>query len=311
MKFLIGKFLIISMLFVSSTFAGQETRNGAGAAEQNFAYALTILKSLYKSCLNSNNCISDFGQKAVLTLIYRDISHEGAQLPPLDFDRSRLQLEDFIVDGQERIAFTDMIPGAKIYINRNLIYRKSAAGLLIPYSIGEAISLLTHELGHQALPTFTNHAYLDLIGAQVRAFYERENPRVIKDDFLNSFTATNVYLSLYHEDEEKSHVWLNIDDAVFDITEEIKSKLSCNIPHHSLESYRVGRLSWGDEELGRNYPEIIYPLNGQILLNCHRKDGAMIKVRLYLRLKFHFLQQDLGRLLYEPGKIEVETRLFQ
>jgi hypothetical protein len=301
------KYLFI-FFFALTAQAGQETRNGAGAAEQNFYYALNILKPLYKICLSSPKCLEESGQKGILKLIYENMDQELKNTQLLSFGSAAKNPELYTIDGEIKIAQTGLNIGSKIYINSDMIYTRTTGTLPIPYSVGQAISVLTHELAHH-VPIMGQHEYLDNLGARLRVFYESNNQTIIKDNFLNTYTAADVSLSVFHESDQQSFLWLNVDDVVYDINEELKNKLKCR-DGFALKSYRIGRLTWDDEEWGqRRSDEVIYPLDAQVVLSC-AYNAERISTRYRIRILFHFIQPYWGKLSYQSGQIILEQKEF-
>lgn len=313
MKKLFMTLSLVTLMATASWGRGGETQNGAGAAEQNFAYALTLLKPLYRECLASESCLRIPAQKAVLKMIYENVDGELKSGSPLRFIPGA---DSFKIDGQVRIAFTDLQVGALIFINQDLIY-SNRNGQVVPYSVSEAISVLTHELGHH-VPLLGEHDFLDSLGAQVRAYFEQERQEVIRETFLDTFSSSKISLSLLHSSNSRitEKTWLNVDGVIHN-TDEILKGLNCvglqAIENMSVKSARLFDMRWSEEmkSLGEGRQEL--SVEGQALVNCAGKYfyGA---VRYRVKIVFVFDQVVNGlamKFVYEPHSVRVEAKEYQ
>lgn len=274
--------LLLACLLIQSARAdvtdGQETQNGGGAAEQNFAYALAILKPLLKMCeAASSVCVSSYQQRALVLKIYASLDQELENDVLLRFESGKTNPAKFQLDGQVRIASTGLSIGSTIYINRDLIYRQNGAQV-IPYTVNEALGVLVHELGHHQ--GVLDHDVLDILGGKVRSFFELKQDRLTIDTFSDYFNEANISLSVFHTRQQiKPHAhaslfWLNVGDRVFDINDEIESKLKCPvIPgsiNNELVGFRFSNMHWGDrsEDLMEFGAYLLYPLEALVWLEC-------------------------------------------
>lgn len=272
MKYMISV-LLLTVLPAISWARGGETQNGAGAAEQNFAYALTLLKPLYQQCLATESCLRMPAQKAILQTIYENMDEDLKNGSPLRFIPG--DPKKFKIDGQIRIAYTDIKVGSLIFINQDLIYSQKN-GKVIPYTVSEAIAVLTHEFGHH-VPVLGNHEFLDSVGANVRAFFEQERQIITREKFLDNLSSdTIISLSALHSvnenQDESTKVWLNVDDQIFNIDKEIQRQLHCvghkDVKDITVTGARFFNLHWGESQknLGNSRYEIA--VAGQALISC-------------------------------------------
>jgi hypothetical protein len=256
-----------------TAFAGGETQNGGGAAEQNFAYAFSILSPLYKMCLATDQCVSNAAQKKILQAISDHLGVEQAVADLIRFDSGKANPARFLLNGQMRIAETSLTYGSPIYVNRDMIYRHNGDDVT-PYSVSEAVGVLTHELGHHTGEK--DHDILDLLGGGVRAFFELQQDRVRLDTFTDPWDLADVALNAFHVRQEmapfayRSLMWLSVGDKVYDLNDEVKNKLKCPKGDNgagTLLGYRLSHLRWNDA--GPYLNGIVQiPLEGQVWIEC-------------------------------------------
>lgn len=290
---------------------GQETQNGGGAAEQNFAYALTILSPVYKMCLSISHCVKNEDQRKILEKIHSSLSRELANPMLLRFLPG--EWKDFFRDGQVRVAVTGSQVGSTIYLNRNLIYRKEGDDI-VPYSLGEAIGLLTHELGHHQGEG--NHDLLDLLGANVRAFYESKKETHTVDNFAGHFMNAVIRLEAFHfRDAEApyafhSKFWLYAGSRYFDLNEDVRRQMSCPAvggSKQTLRGYRFYQMHW-EEPVTLKSGRIQYPLSARLLVQCEFETpggkSEYISLPHRARITFDFLPIE-SLLFYFNGSLKL------
>jgi hypothetical protein len=145
---------------------GAHGRRGGGIAEQNFTFAYQNLGKFIDICLKTEACQLNDKDRAVLKFISAELPNEN---PKLFFSEDQSLFSDN--QPAPRIAVTGNKVGSPISINIKLLYPPGEDGRPAPLGIGEAISVLVHELGHHnGDPTLT-HDYLDSLGIKVRAGY--------------------------------------------------------------------------------------------------------------------------------------------
>lgn len=308
------KAVLIAILFFLSTqsfgakiiaLEGQETQNGGGAAEQTFAYALTVLKPIYQMCLAIEDCVKVKEHREILEKIYASIDEELASPALLRF--ASTWWPDFIRDGQVRVAVTGSKVGDTIYLNRHMIYHRRGAAL-VPYSLGEAVSLLTHELGHHQGEK--DHELLDMLGANVRVFFDKQRETLAVDPFANRFASSEIRLNIFHTRQttmpfaHKSTFWLSVGDAFFDLNDDIRRQMNCSAIASAptlLKGYRFFQMHWGDRITMRN-GRVLHPLEARVWVECSVRfdDGKISHMAIphRARLTFEFEQVDSGTLEY-------------
>lgn len=138
------------------------------------------IKSIIELCLNYNRCASQANQKEALGLILQNL----AQYPKVELLFVGMSESDiFFSDDEgevERLAKTGFAPEFPILINEKVVEASK------DYTV--AISLIVHELGHQA--GMSSHSFLDALGAEVRRFYRDEQ-------FFVSFQKRNSVLTFF------------------------------------------------------------------------------------------------------------------
>ncbi len=145
---------------------GDEVRNGGGLAEQYLVHALSSLPKIIDRCLIQAACAQNPQDRVILKQIKATVAQEIEQ-DVLKFSSERERPGFFIIDGYSRLAVTGNTVGSPIYYNLDLLYAKNE----IRMNFGQAIQSLVHELGHHH--GSTDHAALELLGAEVRREAER------------------------------------------------------------------------------------------------------------------------------------------
>jgi hypothetical protein len=148
-------------LWAGGSFVG----NGAGLVENNFQYAYSSLNSLYSNCRDSENCVLTESELSLVQKMQEVIELNSSNAARILFI-SEVQNPNFFSTGEgeeHRIAKTGLTPNFPIYVNSDLLYSKSGTPAL---DFPTIISILTHEIGHQAGET--NHAVLDILGSKMR-----------------------------------------------------------------------------------------------------------------------------------------------
>lgn len=168
MKKLILFVVTVTVLVPFYGFAGGYAGNGGGLVEQNFNFAYSSLPRLIDSSLFTFSQQLSENEKAVLTKIKRIALDNVSNAKRLVFLSGQDHPEIFTTGPNElhRLAVTTNIPGDVIFINGDFLYNDLGDAQL---STGEIISILTHEIGHQA--NQADHQFLDILGSKVRNYY--------------------------------------------------------------------------------------------------------------------------------------------
>jgi hypothetical protein len=159
-------FLVIMILSVSQMGIAGDGAHGGGIGEQNFTFAYQNLGKFIDICLRTEACRLSDKDRAVLKFISAELPNEN---PKLFFSED----QSIFSTGQPapRIAVTGNRVGSAISINIKLLYPAGQDGRPVALGIGEAISVLVHELGHHKGDSTLSHDYLDSLGVKVRAGY--------------------------------------------------------------------------------------------------------------------------------------------
>jgi hypothetical protein len=313
-RFVFVPLLLFSVLVGRPARAGNEVVNGGGLAEQNFAYALAALQPLYEICFLASSCLTTPDQRSILKGILESLPAERATPSLLRFETGTRR---FHRDGQVRIAVTGSTVGSPIYINRDMIYH-SKRGKSVALSVGEAIGILTHELGHHQ--GVVDHNILDILGGNLRAFFELARHRISVDNFGESYSGRRIYLSLLHPSNlgwpgsTRSLIWFHVDDEVYDLNDALPKEIKCPAGWGTrggrLDGFRLSHVSWGERVWvpGKEANNVVYPLRGTIWIQCDLTDetGA---AKLFLTkhdfdMLFHFRIEG-SQLNYHPENLYI------
>ncbi|MBY0515320.1 MAG: hypothetical protein K2P81_00320 [Bacteriovoracaceae bacterium] len=239
--------------------------NGGGLAEQNFTYALSQLPEFISETLNEGFV------KGVdvtnLNKIYAVAKSESAKADKLVFLSGKNNPGIFSAanDPEIRLAKTGLTSEAPIFVNIDLLYSRTEDGTeILPMPV--MIASLVHELGHQA--GFTDHAYLDFLGARVRRMIEADFNRAARK--LNGNLKIEM-VSINLGSFSMPKLSLSIGDAFIPYEKPLYSVLRCRdggLP-------RAARLSNQHWERAAEFGSVwITPFRAWASLTCVNKSGV-------------------------------------
>lgn len=223
MKKLVLILIAATVLNNKSTMAGGYAGNGGGLVEQNFNFAYTSLPRLIESSLVTISYQFNEAENLILRRIAEIAAQNVSNAKRLEFLSGQKHPEIFNTSPEElhRLAVTSFTPGDTIFINGDLLYSDQGKPTL---SLGEIISILTHEVGHQTGEK--NHQFLDVIGSKLRNYYNQNALKyeINKGDEVLTFSVLNqkgLYSSgqLIFQNNSKS----------FDLTRSIIEKINVSL----------------------------------------------------------------------------------
>lgn len=165
---------LIRNIQVERSGGGDIIGNGGGLAEQNFTYALTQLADFIQETLKAGLVTGEAADH--LKLISKAARLEAMKADKLIFlsGKNNPGFFDAENDPEVRLAKTGLTQNAPIFVNLDLLYRKTGDVVeMLPIPV--MVASLVHELGHNI--GLLDHAYLDFLGARVRQMVEREYHR--------------------------------------------------------------------------------------------------------------------------------------
>lgn len=190
MKKLVLILIAAIVLKTESTTAGGYAGNGGGLVEQNFNFAYASLPRLIESSLVTISFQFNEAESLILRQIAEIAANNVSNAKRLEFLSGEKHPEIFNTSPEElhRLAVTTFIPGDTIFINGDLLYSNEGKPTL---SLGEIVSILTHEVGHQTGEK--NHQFLDIIGAKLRNYYNQNALKyeINKDQEILTFSVLN------------------------------------------------------------------------------------------------------------------------
>lgn len=214
---------ILVVIFTQIVFAGGDlVNNGGGIAEKNVMFAYQKLGSYIQLCLNSDFCKIDSEQRGILQKIAQGLPQEQQVLGQVQFASERNQNGFFIIDREVKVAKTGSRIGSPIYINLDLIYTKNELGYYIPMSVGEAVAVLIHELGHH-YGDYT-HTDLDLLGVRVAMMLQYKtytSPLLPWSQQISSIVINPAEVEAFPD------MLLYVDNQVVDLSERLKGQVFC------------------------------------------------------------------------------------
>lgn len=212
--------LTVFLVFSSQiTFAGGYVGNGGGLVEQNFNFAYSSIPRLVDSSLVTINLQFNEQEKQILQKISAIAAENASNAKRLVFLSGQKHPEIFNTTPEElhRLAVTTHTPGDIIYVNGDLLYSEAGKPLL---SMGEIISILIHEIGHQTGEK--HHQFLDVIGSKLRNYYLQNSLsyEIEKANKMLTFTVLNQkghYSSgqlIYQSDSKVTNLTPSINEKI-------------------------------------------------------------------------------------------------
>ncbi|MCB0364317.1 MAG: hypothetical protein H6624_01710 [Bdellovibrionaceae bacterium] len=202
---------------------GDDVNNGGGLAEKTFVRAFSSMEKYLSICLTSQACRLSERDRRILTAIKESHSLQAQGHGGLMFASEKEEPGTFLIDGELKVAKTGAAVGAPIYINQDLIYAKGPEGTLQPMGLGEAVSVLVHELGHHQGEM--DHTYLDVLGNKVALLLQHH----VSESPLLPFN-TRLSLIVVNGDSGKDYpqILLNVFDQQYDLTQQFADKMKCH-----------------------------------------------------------------------------------
>ncbi len=170
--------ILASLIFTGSSTSFAERLGvcgleGSSAAcesksTQAFRVAARVIGSIIISCKETNffgpgKCTVDpFEQNLAKRL--ESVFRQNQEVVKIEFKSERENPGFFLLDGQVRIAKTDLHLGDVVFINTDIVEANNT-------EISEALAILAHELGHHI--GVTDHQKLDQFGATIKEFSTR------------------------------------------------------------------------------------------------------------------------------------------
>jgi hypothetical protein len=224
--------LAILGLFVSTSFVmgpralafmGDEVNNGGGLGEKNIILAYQKLGRYLDSCINSNACNIKDSEKNLLQKIAQDLPREYENKKQLVFKSGKKNPEIFTIDGEIKVAVTGNNVGSNIFVNIDLLNFKLDDGTNQALDLGQAISILVHEMGHHH--GVHDHAKLDALGGKVALL----NLNYFDKAPLLPFSKS-VMVHVHNEKRIKAfpQSLLYIGEEVFDISNAVRRIVKCS-----------------------------------------------------------------------------------
>lgn len=175
-----------------------------------FFYASKI-KSIIDLCLVSQRCAGQTDYREALLAIQKNlIQHPYVELLFINSSYSEIFFSDF--EGEvERLAKTGFSPDFPILINEKIVSDS------VDFTV--SISLLVHELGHQA--GMSSHSFLDKLGAEVRRFY-------LDEQFVLGFQKRNSILTFFtipYRQSGQDDFYVNFKNSYINIPYSFKCRL--------------------------------------------------------------------------------------
>ncbi len=213
--------------------SGNVIGNGAGLVENQFQFAYTTISSVATQCAASKKCETNAIENKLLTQISLIIQKNSANAERLVF-LSEKQNPGFFKTGeneQHRIAKTKLQENSTIYVNLDQIYTADGKPTLDYPTI---ISILTHELGHQAGES--NHAKLDILGNKLKKIVSQKLTRH-QMNFGENNDSVEILMMSHDFPVRTSELIISWGTKSLDATSGIIEILSCRSPQKSMAGF--------------------------------------------------------------------------
>lgn len=211
--------------------------NGAGIVENSFIYHYSKISKIIETQLSTQDHQFSDPNFRLLYKIQLILKKYPDPTKKLVFLSGKSNPGFFQTSDNEthRIAKTYLTPKSLIYINTDHLYKLSGEAAI---DDGTIISILAHELGHQAGET--NHQKLDYLGAQLRqSISEKITSSFIKDTSDQKeikLTTVHIENSTY---SDVTLYWKNKTNFM-NISSYIYKRLSTVCIEQSLNSIYIG-----------------------------------------------------------------------
>lgn len=260
---------------------GDDVNNGSGLAEKTFVRAFASLDRYLGLCLHSQICRLSEKDRAVLTAIQDTLPLQNEAHSGLIFASEREEPGTFIIDGELKIAKTGSKVGAPIYLNRDLIYRLSPDGGLQPLALGEAVSILVHELGHHQGEM--DHTYLDVLGNKVALVLQHH---ISESPLLPMNTRLSLIVINGDTGRDYPQILLNVFDQQYDLSSLFADQMKCHfqlvplpildeisVKEQKPKGVMIHNVHW--TRFSEASPEDKFVLEGNLTKFC--EDGSTFK----------------------------------
>lgn len=241
---------------------GDVVGNGGGLIESQTSYYLNNLDKMITNSIEQSPELFTKTERLTLDYILNVIKLSNFKNKVIFIDD-----KDFFFDFddfQERAAKTGFSYKYPIFINRNFIYEN------ISNDLSPMITLLVHELGHQA--GIKSHSTLDRLGSKVRQVFMAETQRL-------GVEVTGKPLTVTHSRFISAGAWpdltLKYNDKLTSVPkisyEVIKSKCGSNYPIN----YEFNNLHWATRPIVTE--SLVYLiLEGWVDFKCSNRVGSEV-----------------------------------
>lgn len=164
--------LMTSLCFGANTYAGT-VRNGANLTNQILYQSLQQLETTLEEVTSKQSNQFTAEELRVLNAIKKELPNElkNDHLIELSDDWAT-----FVIDGEEKVAYTSDDIGGTIHVNARLLERLAEESRRSTPTYQQTVQLLVHELGHHH--KIEDHSWLDQLGAKVSRLAQSSIPEV-------------------------------------------------------------------------------------------------------------------------------------
>lgn len=268
---MITKLFTLAFIYSSLAWAGGGSiiGNGAGIVENNFQYAYQNLSLTVSECIDQLKCEMNPSEIKVLKTILQVLQVNKSNEKRLQFV-SEKDYPGFFDTGEgevHRIAKTGLTPDIPIYVNLDLLYTAEGKPA---FDYSTIVSILTHELGHQAGEE--NHAKLDILGAKLKRISlekVRSHSAQVGNEMVEVTVLNQSYPFLV---SDLSISWQGVGLAL--LTKDLMKRVSCNHPKDTVAGVEIDNGHFISLSEGNPHQEAFIGFGLWIHLSCYSADAG-------------------------------------
>lgn len=245
--------------------------NGGGIAEQDFRFAFRRVSTVIGACLESPFCPISDTEIALLSKIKKISETNSTNKDRLIF-LSESEYPGFFRDSNDsqiRIAKTASLLGAPIFVNLDMLYGSGQSILSFP----AIISVLVHELGHQA--KVKSHSVLDELGTRLREFLLKDTSSI--EQMVVTETLKVSYYNL-QEANRFSEMMFHYKKELYSLKDELIRETTCDEEGAVAIGFKISNLHWTRRiDLTRGLFQV--PLKAWLKIYCLDLSSSAIWVK--------------------------------
>lgn len=249
---------------------GDIVGNGSGHGETEVEFFIAQLPFNIKAALKQKTVRFNETEEKVLTQILENVEVKAPTVFLVSGEESTEFFNEIGVDRSERIAKTGFSPEFPIYVNQALIEK------VIHEKPLYWVSLLIHELGHQA--GVANHRFLDRLAGKVQLVLS-----LGKDNLqypMNSDDTLNIQIVNHYFREAVADVYITYNGELVAINDWDVEKLKEGCGDLEFAGLQVINMHWKDYSQPNDKGEVLLKMGAWGQIKCKDTTGAIYNTML-------------------------------